>query len=160
MIEEFSSQTALRQPKAKRNRVLNKANPWQKLGSPFISGKRHIPLRGIHAQGKVVQEEFLCWLKNEVVPWCLVRKCESAKEKESPLSLTLKRERNAAFPNLEAQLYLGIVFEGAARLEEQLVNAPVVEFIPVGRIDPWCSISSSDAQFWYGGAHLASSRIL
>ena len=47
-----------------------------------------------------------------------------------------KRGRNAAFPNLEAQLNLGIVFESAARLEEQLVNAPVVEFIPVGRIDP------------------------
>ena len=85
---------------------------------------------------KLCKSSFVDLLKNEVVPWCLVRKCESAKEKESPLSLTLKRGRNAALPNLEAQLYLGIVFEGAARLEEQLVNAPVVEFIPVGRIDP------------------------
>lgn len=49
---------------------------------------------------------------------------------------TLKRRRNTAFPNLEAQLNLGIVFEGAARLEEKLVNAPVVEFIPIRRIHP------------------------
>ena len=89
--------------------------------------------------GAFTRKEKLCKKSSFVdlrTKWCRGAKCESAKEKESPLSLTLKRERNAALPNLEAQLYLGIVFEGAARLEEQLVNAPVVEFIPVGRIDP------------------------
>ena len=49
---------------------------------------------------------------------------------------TFLTRRYEALPNLEAQLNLGVVFQGTARFEEQLVDAPIVELIPVGPIDP------------------------
>ena len=49
---------------------------------------------------------------------------------------TFLTRRYEALPNLEAQLNLGVVFQGTARFEEQFVDAPIVELIPVGPIDP------------------------